>query len=312
MADLKESLLVRNSSQESFHSLAEHPSPSSLTDPPVNQDSTAPQPSSQLQLPAFHAAGLPVYSVDAYLAAPENAALLRRAPDRKNAPTKQPNPGIDPTQPMPLGSKSSHYVSALSTLCQKKGLTPDYQIDGDASKPEFGGFLKVGDVTITSDERWHSKKEAKHALAQMGLEAVKGMETNAKEPSAPGVKDKNWIGMLHGECISRPSCRISQGVALSLTLIATRIPSIRRSTTRARLRRLLSRKWLQFHMYHPPPSGPNLRFQDHALWIQESRTCEQCKTSRRISNRSGRTKRRRQSENPKESQARLDRQDQTK
>ena len=202
MADLLESLVFPNSSQESFHSLAEHPSPSSPTDTSAKHDSATAQTSAHSQLSALQAAGLPIYGVDAYLAAPENAALLHRAPDRKDAPMKQPEPGLDPAQPISLGSKSSHHMTAFNLLCQQKGLVPDFQIDGDASNADFGGILKVGDVTIASDERWHSKKEAREALAEMGFESVKGMEAKRKVPGTPG--EKNWIGMLLGMCLALP------------------------------------------------------------------------------------------------------------
>ena len=207
MADLLESLVLHNISQESFHSLAEHPLPSSLTDVSTNQASDTPQPTSQSQLSALQAAGLPIHNVDAYFAAPENAALLHRAPDRKNATTQQSKPGLEPAQPVSLGSKSSHHVTTLHLLCQQKGLVPDFQVDGDASIASFGGVLKIGDVTITSDERWHSKKEAREALAKKGLETVKGMEGKRKGKSAPGEKDKNWIGMLAGKCSVRLKIR---------------------------------------------------------------------------------------------------------
>lgn len=201
MADLLESLMLPNSSQESFHSLPEDPSPSSPPDASsADHDSVPPQPSSQSQTSALQAAGLPIYAVDAYLAAPENKALLHRAPDRKNgAPVQQqqqPRPETDRSQPVSLASKSSYHVGALNLLCQQKGLTPEYQLEGDASIADFGGLLKIGDVTIASDERWHSKKAAKETLAEMGLKNVKDMETTRKQPGAPGEKDKNWIGML--------------------------------------------------------------------------------------------------------------------
>lgn len=201
MADLLRSLVLPNSSQESFHSLAEHPVPSSVTDVSTDHSSDTPQPTSQSQLSALQAAGLPIHSVDAYLAAPENAALLHYAPDRKSANTKQQKPGLDPAQPVSLGSKSSHHVTALNLLCQQKGLLPDFQIDGGAYNADFGGLLKIGDVTITSDERWHSKKEAREALAEKGFQTVKDMEKKKKkETSAPSEKDKNWIGILVGSC----------------------------------------------------------------------------------------------------------------
>ena len=195
MTDLLEALVLLNSSQESFHSLVEHPSP---MDNSAHDSASQPPPQSKAGLSALEAAGLPIHDVDAYLAAPENAALLHRAPDRKNAPMKQPTPDLDPAQPVPLGSRSSHNITALNLLCQQKGLLPDFQIDGDASTADFGGLLKVGDLTFASDERWHSKKEAREALAVMALEHVKGMEGKRKEPGTPGENNKNWIGMLSG------------------------------------------------------------------------------------------------------------------
>ena len=115
---------------------------------------------------------------------------------------QQPTPDLDPAQPVPLGSKSSHHITALNLLCQQKGLLPNFEIDGDASTADFGGLLKIGDLTFTSDERWHSKKEAREALAVMALEHVKGMEGKKKEPGTPGENNKNWIGMLVGMCLA--------------------------------------------------------------------------------------------------------------
>lgn len=199
MADLLESLVLPHGSQQSLQSLAAHALPSSPTETSANHDSADPQSSSQSQSSALHMAGLPIHDIDSYLAASENAALLHRAPDWKYATTKQSKPNIEPSQPVSLGSKSSHHTVAFGLLCQKKGLVPDFQIDGDAIA-DFGGILQIGDVTIASDERWHSKKEAREALAEKGLEAVKDMEAKRKGTSTPAEKDKNWIGMLVGKC----------------------------------------------------------------------------------------------------------------
>ena len=197
MTDLLEALVLPNSSQESFHSLVEHPSP---MDNSAHDSASQPPPQAKAGLSALEASGLPIHDIDAYLAAPQNAALLHRAPDRKNAPMTQPTPDLDPAQPVPLGSKSSHYITALNLLCQQKGFVPNFQIDGDASAADFGGLLKIGDLTFASDERWHSKKEAREALAVMALEHVKGMEGMKKEPGTPGENNKNWIGTLLGMC----------------------------------------------------------------------------------------------------------------
>lgn len=201
MADLLAHLVLPNSSQESFHSSTEHHSTGSPTDPSTKHDSVIPQPTSQSQFSAFQAAGLRIHDVDDYLAAPENAALIHRAPDRKSVPTTQLKPEMKPAQPVSLGSKSSHHLIALHSLCQGKGLVPEFHIDGDSSIADFGGFLKIGDVTIASDERWHSKKEAREALAETAFATVNGMEAKGKGSVTPGENHKNWVGMLVGKCL---------------------------------------------------------------------------------------------------------------
>lgn len=278
MTDLLESLVLPNSSQESFHSLAEHsphPSPCPPANGSVNHDPASPQSSAQSQFSALQAAGLEMHDVDTYLADPENAELLHRAPDRKNAPPKQPKPEIDAAQPVSLGSKSSHNMTALNLLCQQKGLLLDFQIEGDASNADFGGLLKVGDVTIPGDKRWHSKKEAREALAEKGLEVAQGMEAKKKQLGTPGEKDKNWIGILAGKCSVSTGARATQ---YSCPTVNTRIPPICRSKARASVPRLFSRVLIQLYMYHSQSSRPSLRFLSYTISCQEGSTCKCCET----------------------------------
>ena len=260
MTDLLKSLVLPNSSQESFHSLAEHFSSSSPTPNTANHDSATSQSPSLSQPSALQAAGLPIYDVDAFLAAPENATLLHHAPDRKNAPT----------QPVSLGSRSNHHVTTLNLLCQQKGLVPDFQIDGGASNADFGGFLKIGDVVIARDGRWHSKKEAREALAERGLETVKSMEAEKKVPKTSGVKDKNWIGLLLGQfpVVTELKAR------LSVLTICARVPQFHQPTGRTNLPRLLARILIQFYMYHSLSPRPILWFLSGAVPVKESSSCE--------------------------------------
>ena len=260
MTDLLKSLVLPNSSQESFHSLAEHFSSSSPAPNTADHDSATAQSPSLSQPSALQAAGLPIYDVDAFLAAPENATLLHHAPDRKNAPT----------QPVALGSRSTHHVATLNIVCQQKGLVPDFQIDGDASNADFGGSLKIGDVVIARDERWHSKKEAREALAERGLEILKGMEAEKKVPNTSGVKDKNWIGLLLGQSpvLTELEARVDV-----LTFYA-RVPQFHQSAGRTNIPRLLARILLQFYMYHSPSPRPILWFLGGAVPVKESSSCE--------------------------------------
>lgn len=304
MTDLLGSLVLpNNSSQDSFHSLAEHPSPTSPTDPSANYDSATPQPSSsQSQPSALQAAGLPIYGVDAYLSAPEHAALLHRAPDRKNAPMRQPNQELGPAQPVSLGSKSSHHTTALNLLCQQKGLTFDFQIDGDASNADFGGSLKIGDLTIASDERWHSKKEAREALSGLALESVKGMDAKRKAPGTPGEKDKNWIGMLVGTCLARSEAQAETVLRSDYLTIRTRVSPTRQPKPRTSLPRLLSRIVLQLYMYPLLSPRPTLRFLNRTVPVQEGRPRERCTTRRRTPHRNRRARSQRQPESAEKGQ----------
>ena len=270
MTDLLKSLVLPSSSQESFHSLAERFSSSSPAPDTANHDSATSQSPPLSQPSALQAAGLPIYDVDAFLAAPENATLLHHASDRKNAPTQQRKPEINPSQPVSLGSRSTHHVTALNTLCQQKGLVPDFQIDGSASNADFGGFLKIGDVVIARDERWHNKKEAREALAERGLETVKSMEAQKKIPKTPSVKDKNWIGLLHGQSpvLTKLKAR------LSVLTIYARVPQFHQPTGRTNIPRLLARILIQFYMYHPLSPRPILWFLSGAVPVKESSSCE--------------------------------------
>ena len=96
---------------------------------------------------------------------------------------------------MSLGTKTSFRVAALNTQCQTRGFLPVFEIEGET---DFGGVLRLRDVTVTSDQRWQSKKDAREGLAEKGLEVVKLMGFTSKEPPIPQESGRNWVGMLHG------------------------------------------------------------------------------------------------------------------
>ena len=193
MANPLASLVVQNGSQESFHSVGSQPAES---------------PDNNVLLKANHGApvkafDLPVYDIESYLGDPKNGSLLDKS---TNTATKasasrssKQSASNGSVEPVSLGSKTSHHVSALMQLCQLKGLKAEFDINGDASNADFGGTLRIGDNEILSDEHWHSKKEAKEALAQKGIEAARGMEST-KNVNAEVTK-KNWVGMLQGKSL---------------------------------------------------------------------------------------------------------------
>ena len=220
MADLLDSLippnsqtLHANSSQDSFHSVEERggallpPNPNTkplaehIDDQPRSQPSAAPN----LADASAHN-GIQVYDVDAYLADPANAALLEpSAINSKKTMAKEVKSKKEdqPLQPIQLGVQTTHYVSQLYQACQVKGLTPTFEIEGEADKAIFRGVLKIRDATIALDEQYRSKREVRERLAEKGVEVVKEMEARKREGSPTGVegearKEPNWVGMLQG------------------------------------------------------------------------------------------------------------------
>ena len=202
MSDLLTSLLVAkaNSSQESFQSTYSQPPPSSgPAAASLVPDAHSPA-SSQTQASAFQNAGFSVSDIDAYLAEAKNLALSTQASNEGSNPQhKSPQMASERLEPISLGSKTRHHVAALNTLCQAKGVTAIFEIDGVV---DFGGVLKIGETTVNSEERWKSKKDAKEGVAEKGLDILRALEAKGKQSEKPGEAGKNWVGMLLGECTS--------------------------------------------------------------------------------------------------------------
>lgn len=77
-----------------------------------------------------------------------------------------------------------------------RGLTPRFEIEGNQHKG-FGGNVKIGEKTVTTEDRWRSKKAAKGRLAEKVLDFVKELPLQKrKRPAAE--PEENWIGLLHG------------------------------------------------------------------------------------------------------------------
>lgn len=208
MADLLPSLLVPNSpsprsSQESFRSFAsEHPADATVhnsSQPQAKPTTSTSSTSGTFQASALQAAGLPVYDIESYLNDPKNSALHANTGNGNKASKKSAPTATNAPEPVSLGTKTSFHTAALNTQCQSKGFLPLFDLDGSALDGGFTGVLKLRDITVTSDQRWRSKKEAREGLAEKGLATVQGMDAKKKEPGAPVEPGRNWIGMLHGE-----------------------------------------------------------------------------------------------------------------
>lgn len=202
MSDLLASLLAAksNSSQESFQSSYSQPSPSSGAATASSASDLNPPASSKTQASAFQDAGLSVYDVDSYLAEAKNLASSTQASNEgSHSQYKSTQVASNQLEPISLGSKTRHHVAALNILCQAKGLTAVFEIEGVT---DFGGVLKLGKTAVKSEERWKSKKDAKEGLAEKGLDIVKAIDAKGKQSERSGEAGKNWVGMLLGECIS--------------------------------------------------------------------------------------------------------------
>lgn len=148
---------------------------------------------------ASHADGMVVHDVEAFLNDPKNKALMASTGKPSNNIANNRVTGGEYSEPQPVqlgGPKTTHHVTALYQLCQGRNLVPHFEIEAQADGG-FGGWLRVGNQTVSSSEGCPSKKEAKEVLAEKGVELVKGMAVKGKGPNLEG-EPKNWVGLLMG------------------------------------------------------------------------------------------------------------------
>ncbi|KAL9634185.1 MAG: hypothetical protein Q9164_004249, partial [Protoblastenia rupestris] len=216
MTDLMQSLL--NPSQSSQPHSMHHASSNESFHSTDTQPTAAPVSSTQqnTHVAAAQNNGLPIFDLQSYLSDPSNASLLA-APTKSKSSLKLPSQQRDTTTynsdvPVPLGTKTSHHVPALNTLCQAKGIpTPVYDLEqqGEGNTVTFSGVVRIGTTVIgsPSSQCWHNKKAAKEGLAESALGVVQDMTLPGRErvtqPKAgpgnnisPTGTTRNWVGML--------------------------------------------------------------------------------------------------------------------
>lgn len=137
-----------------------------------------------LELYSKDAAGPGYADATSYLMRPEIISLIASG-------SKEPKP-----QTTVVSQTTSHHLPVLHQESQMRGLLPRFELKGD-QRMGFGGNVKVGDKTITSEERWQTKRAAKEGLSEKAVEIVKAMPSLKRKRSA-GETQENWIGMLHG------------------------------------------------------------------------------------------------------------------
>ena len=174
-------LVALNGSHESFHS---------------TKSSQIPMADSQLasdpQTSVLQSRDLQLQDIEEFLSSPDMQALLTTSGGKQRAFVGSNSSTTEPTQ---LGApKTSHHVTLLYLQCQQRGLNPEFEIEGVQNG--FGGSVTINGQTFSSDEQWHSKKEAKEGLSQKALPFVQAMEHRVKLAVAP---QENWIGKLLGK-----------------------------------------------------------------------------------------------------------------
>ncbi|MCJ1374063.1 hypothetical protein MMC20_005293, partial [Loxospora ochrophaea] len=190
MADLLSSLIVPDSDQESFHSAHSQNHPA-IASPTLSESTMA----TTKRLSAEDE--YPVHDFQTFLNNPANQTLLESSKKKKSS-TQSQNPlnyGAN-VQPVRLGGgHSSVSISTLYQLCQARGLTPEFQIDG--SNTSFNGRLILGpDQVIEENNYWTTKKEVKQALAKKGIKVVESIDAPSAHSTTDSNPTENWIGKL--------------------------------------------------------------------------------------------------------------------
>lgn len=166
-----------------------------VANPQVEATDTQKESSSADHQATSQADSLVVHDVEAYLNDPKNKALMASSSKKQSISTTTVYGTPEPVQ---LGGpKTSHHVSMLHHLCQAKCLVPQFEIEMQADGG-FGGSLRIGTETVYSHGGSPSKKEAKEALAEKGVQLVKGMVGTGKGTTSSEEEHKNWIGLLQG------------------------------------------------------------------------------------------------------------------
>lgn len=137
-------------------------------------------------------------SAEDYLELPRIKASLAAA-DAKVKGKGSMSTGDDPVaavhHPLQLGepTPSSFHTAELNQLCQKLAIAPEYDFEGDHLEG-WGACLRLGNCKIMKNGmRWQTKRAAKDALAELGLEAMAGMASGQNKM----LQTRNWPGLLH-------------------------------------------------------------------------------------------------------------------
>ena len=191
MADIMGTLILpKNASQDSFHSThsqSSHflPNPGPTT---VN--------------------ALILQDVDAFLDDCQNEALAKSRASFEATAGSKPTPHVEPQQPVLIGqTRSSQHIQTLHYLCQQRGIIPEFDLNGGTST-DWGGWLRINEHNIGSDQRWPTKKAAREGLAEKAIEIVKDIQIMGAQVRTSS--QINWVGRLLG--MLQPHGTVDHGV----------------------------------------------------------------------------------------------------
>ena len=209
-ADLT-SIIASNGSHESFHSTYSNPKPAVDAQVTAAVHTTVPE-----------EAALQLHDVETFLNDPQTVALLAKAGSsnkRAQSSGKQRasvSSSSSTAEPIYLGTtKISHHVTLLYHECQQRGLSPEFEFEGDHEG--FHGSVTINGQIFSTDQLWPNKKEAKEGLSEKALPFVKGLTLDRQDKVSPGPRE-NWIGKLLGKTAYLYS-RINEGLIPVLTTV---------------------------------------------------------------------------------------------
>lgn len=128
-----------------------------------------------------------------------------------NGTTTARNPAsqLAPAVAVPLGKpRTTEHIKHFHELCQQRGIAPAFEFE-NVDQQRFGVRLSFGDKVLEEKGPFNSKKEAKEAVAERGLEVVREMVREGALSTDEGgsrgggeERAENWIGLLLGKSMN--------------------------------------------------------------------------------------------------------------
>ena len=102
---------------------------------------------------------------------------------------------------------SAASIGVFMSECQKRALTPDWDIREDPSRPQrWIGTVKVAGQTVEAYDSQPTKKSLKALLAKRAIPVVEALERPGKRAKTEGQAesggDINWVGKLLGKPVN--------------------------------------------------------------------------------------------------------------